>query len=526
MTATAGVGIVTRLFGGAISETVAFAAGAAIGPVLGPPVQALKNATWEKYPDVPPPYALLAEGVAQGQVDEGAARKWAAQHGIGDTAFTALIDIANTGPPLGSALEAFRRGFLSQGEYQTALNRAGIEKQWFAALEQLAHRLLSPAELANARQQGYIDQARQHADTTAQGYTDADAEIMFEVVGLPPGVAEGLEMLRRAIIDDATFAQIVAEGHTKTKYTPQLLELRTRVLSAIQYVDARVRGWINNQEMYAGGALTGYQPADLDMLHRTHGRPLSFRQTWIGLQRGGKRLDATADLTPGSEGIDPTFWAALQQSDIQQQWYSLAWAQRYSYPSAFVLRALAQSGDIDAATLTQTLTYLGWEPTFVTKVVTAWTSGTTGATAKKETEAHLAAEYEGGHITQAEFTTGLEALGYDAAGAARAVQLADFRATKKYRDKAITAIGNRYLGLQLTDAEAEADLAALGVPASAVGLYLQDWRLERDDLGTTLTKAQTVRAFKLGTLDQANALARLGDLGMSAADAQILLTDA
>ena len=123
---TAG-GIVGRWFGNAISEATAFAAGIAIGPVLGPPVQALKNATWSKYPNVPPPFALLAEGVAQGQVDEGAARTWAAEQGIGDSQFTSLIDIANTGPPLGSALEAFRRGFLTRGQYTTALNRQGIE---------------------------------------------------------------------------------------------------------------------------------------------------------------------------------------------------------------------------------------------------------------------------------------------------------------------------------------------------------------------------------------------------------------
>lgn len=523
---TAG-GIVGKWFGNAISEATAFAAGVAIGPVLGPPVQALKNTVWSSYPDMPVPFGILAEGVAQGQIDPTQAQTWAGHQGFGPTQFKAMVDAANTGPGSGYAFELWRRGEIDEAGFRRALLRLGIEQEWINDLVKLHDTLLSSPELAMMQQQGFVDAARADAEGALQGVTSERQQLRFEAAGLPPGVAEGLAMLRRGIEDDAGFGQIVREGHTKTKYIPQLLQLRYQVLSHLQYVEARVRGWIDNSGMYAGGALTGYQPADLDLLHKTHGRPLSWHQVWIGLQRGGKILDPIANITPASTGIDPTFFKALQQSDIQQQWYDLAWAQRYTYPAAFVLRAMAKAGDLDAATLAETLKFIGWEPSFITKAVSAWTTtGTTTATQKKQTLSHLTEEYLSGALTQAQFTTILTGMGYTATQAADEIALAEFTATKAVRTKATTAIGKRFIALQLTEAEARTELAGLGWPQGAVDKYIAGWNAERDAEGTTLTQAQVVKAYKKGTLLQADALARLEVLGVAAADAQILLTDA
>lgn len=520
---TAG-GIVGRWFGNAISEATAFAAGIAIGPVLGPPVQALKNETWKAYPNVPPDAGTMAAGVAQGQVDPAQAATWAKEHGFSQTAFDALVNVANTGPPLGLAYEAWRRGLMSDGEFTTALKRTGLEPQWDGALRGLHDRLLTSEELAMMQQQGFVDVARANSEGGQQGVTPERQQLRFEVAGLPPGVVQGLEMLRRGIIDQATFEAIVREGHTKIKYTAALSQLKTHVLSNLQYVEARVRGWINNSEMYAGGALTGWSQQDLDLLHKTHGRPISWHQVFIGTRRGGKRLDPTADMTAASTGIDPDFFAALQQSNIQQQWYDLAWAQRYTYPAAFVLRTLATSGDLTQAETEQILLYEGWEPTLAAKVSAKW-AGSTGTTAaqKKQTLAHLTDEYLSGSLSRPALTTALLALGYTAQQAADEIALAEFNASKAVRTKATTAIGKRFIALQLSEAEARADMAALGWPTGAVDKFVAGWNAERDDEGTTLTQKQVLTAFKKGTLTAADALARLTVLGSSAADAQLLL---
>lgn len=520
-------GIVGKWFGSAISEATAFAAGIAIGPVLGPPVQALKNLTWAAYPDMPVSAGIAAEGVAQGHITPDAGAKWASSEGFGPTQFDAMVAAARVGPGSGYAFELWRRGEIDQAGFTTALLRLGLEQTYIDAMVNLKDTLLSSPELGMLQQQGFINQARADAEGALQGVTSERQQLRFEASGLPPGVAEGLEMLRRSIVDDATFGQIVREGHTKTKYTPQLLQLRYRVLSHLQYVEARVRGWIDNAGMYAGGALTGYTPTDLDLLHKIHGRPLSWHQVWIGIQRGGARLDPTANMTAASTGIDPDFFAALQQSDIQQQWYDLAWKQRYTYPAAFVLRALRTSGEIDDPTLRETLKFVGWEPTFIDKVAIAWTPKTgTAAKQKAQTLAHLTAEYLSGALSRAALTTALTGLGYTAQQANDEITLAEFSAAKADRTRAVRALSKRYIALQMNDAEATAALEALGLPAPAVANYLAAWTQERDDEGTTLTQKQVLTAAKKQTLSQTDALARLEVLGVSAADAAILLADA
>src|SRR5207248_3369152 len=112
-------------------------------------------------------------------------------------------------------------------------------------------------------------------------------QIRFRLAGLPPGVETALQMLRRKIIDVATFRQIVAEGHTKTKYTDDLLALERVVLGAQTYAGLHLRGWIDEAAMVAGGELTGYDKAQMDLLFKEHGRPATGHQVLVGLRRGG-----------------------------------------------------------------------------------------------------------------------------------------------------------------------------------------------------------------------------------------------
>jgi len=247
-----------KFFGNTISTAAGFAAGGATSRTLDPLLQNVANDTWELHAVVPPDAYALAEGVAQHQVDPTQAKKWAAQQGIGADQFKALVDIANTGPALGYAYEAWRRGELTDAQFVTALQRQGLEATWTKALQSLKEVLLSPAELANARQQGHIDQSRQHTEAAMQGVDAERAEIQFETVGLPPPQGEAQRLRNRGLIDDNTFAQMIREGHTKSKYIDVLNQAREAVLTATDYVAARVRGWIQDGDMYAGGALTGH----------------------------------------------------------------------------------------------------------------------------------------------------------------------------------------------------------------------------------------------------------------------------
>lgn len=509
------VGVLGKFLGRTVGETAAFAAGVAIGPVLGPIVQALRNTTNSHYAFVYPDPVVLADGVAQGQIPEKQARLWASFHGIGDDAFTALVNIANTGPGVSEAYLLWRRGEINEAGFRRAAKRTGLEQEWIEALVKAKDVLLSSQELAMMQQQGFVSQARANSEGALQGVTNERQQLRYDVSGLPPGVGEALQMLRRKIITAAEFAQIVREGHTKTKYTDELLALKDQVLHATDYAGLRIRGWISAEESYAGGALTGYGKEDMDRLFQNRGRPATTHQVFIGMRRGGKVGGPTT-------GIDPDFLKAVQQSDIRPEYANPLWAGRFTYPAAFVLRTLASSGDLTQAETEEILLFEGWEPTLAKKVSIKWSAGT-ATTQRKETAAHLALEYGSGHISDGEYVAALKELGYSDQAAALEVDLTNWKATKKYRDKAIDKVASRFIGLQFSEAEARQALADLTVPARATELYLRAWSLERDDEGTSLSQAQVGKAYKKGLLTLDAATARLGDLGMLPADAALYL---
>lgn len=507
-----------RFLGNAISAAAGVAIGEAMSPALQPRLQSFKNDQMAANPHVPPDPGTLAAGVAQGQVSPAQAAAWAKQHGYDTPQFNALVDIANVGPPIGLAYEAWRRDLLADEEFSTALKRTGLEDQWRAALEGLRDRLLSSEELAMMQQQGFVTEAEANAEAGLQGVTADRQQKRFDIAGLPPGPETGLDMLRRGIIDQATFEQIIREGHTKIKYTADYVAMKEHVLPHLNYVEARVRGYIDNAAMYAGGALTGYTPEQMDLLHKTHGRPPSWHQIWIGLQRGGKLLSATADLTAASTGIDPVFWAGLQQSNIQQQWYDIIWAQRWNYPPPFVLRLLTTTDVLTEAETDQVLGWEGYEPSFATKIATAWAGGTgTSATQKKQTLSHLTDEYLSRTLSRAALTTVLTTtLGYTADQAEHEIALAEFNASKAARTRNTKLAEKQFVAVKTSEAQARTQLAGIGWPANVIDNYIAAWNIERGIQVTTLTVAQIAAALKKGVLLASVARPLLADLGEDA----------
>jgi hypothetical protein len=447
-----------------------YALGVASGPALEPFVQDLANEAWTINQHLP----LDAETVAAIVAEDVEQKPWgvdeASQTGVNESRFDALLGEALNAPGLDTLYQLWRRNEITTAEFEHGLRKAKLEARWDAPLEAIKETLLSPSDLAMARQQGFVDDSKQLAESQLQGVPPENATVLYELAGLPPGAAEAQSLLNRGLIDDAMFAQIIREGHTKTKYTDLLKSAAVYVLGPLNYVQGRLRGWITDAEMYAGTALTGVTRADTDLLFKIHGRPLSWHQVWIGLQRGGT-YDGPIDA------IDPAFLSALRQSDIRPEWYNLAWHQRYSYPSAFVMRALTQAGTITQAEAEQVLLYEGWEPTFAKTVTESWAGGTPSG-GKEATKAELLDEFEGGYITQSELRDHLTALGYQGPELDLEVHLADARRIKSWRGKAETAINKAFLKGSVDEATARADLAELGLDADYIDRVIQIWQLE------------------------------------------------
>jgi hypothetical protein len=98
-----------------------FGLGTAAGPALEPYAQSLANEAWSSHAVLPPDAIYLAQGVAQGQVAKADAYSWAKEQGFDTAQMDAMVAIANVGPSLGLAYQAWRRNQLTDAEFQTAL---------------------------------------------------------------------------------------------------------------------------------------------------------------------------------------------------------------------------------------------------------------------------------------------------------------------------------------------------------------------------------------------------------------------
>lgn len=463
--------------------------------MLAPPLQALRNTINSQFAYVYPEPDILAAGVAQGQIAEKTAREWASYHGSGDDAFTGLIDIANTGPPLASALTLLRRGVWLPAQYETALNRQAIEHEWYAGLLTLQDEWLSPQNLAVMAQRGIVSSegllpigpptttgkvppmpmidVDPIKEAAGSGYNKDRLAGLTRIIGLPASPDLAARMVYRGIIDEVDFYRAIAEGNTRNEWAPFLFDGFRQIPTAHEGIESRLRGWIDDAAMYAQTARHGMSQADTDLIFKVLGRPLSFHQVFIGLRRGGIYDGPTTD-------IDPAFLKSLQESNIRPEWYNLAWAQRYTYPAAFILRQLTESGDLTETEAHDILLYEGWEPTLAAKVSAKWAATTT--------------------------TTGTSPA-------------------SKAKTSALTALHKSYVNDLETDTSAAAILTALGIADAEQTATLDTWKIERSVIRKALTATQIKKSIGQPGHDQAWATDRLLELGYSAADAATFLAE-
>ena len=265
-------------------------------------------------------------------------------------------------------------------------------------------------------------------------------------------------MTYRKIITRDDFTSAIAEGNTRQEWADVLFDGFREIPTAEQYVEAHLRGWITQAEMYAGTATHGMSQAHTDLEFQIHRRPLTVHQITTSLARGGTFQPEAGEIT------DP-YEASVHQANLGPEWYDLAIANKYSYPSAFVIRALLQGGVLTEAEGEDLFLKIGWPPALAKQVAAHYTAGTTGTADK--------------HVTKAE-------------------------------NSLWTALHSSYVKDRTDDATATATLGTLGVASAAIPQVLTLWQAERALARAGLSAAQIKKAYSEATFTQPEAVARLG----------------
>jgi hypothetical protein len=431
MPSFAGLG---KFFGRTASEGAAFAAGLATAPTLAPVVRAIENETWQLHPDHPVSAGDAAEIVAENVEQEDWGATQAASQGINGDAFRALVGAVLNAPGFAQLLTLYRRGEIDQAGLEHGFRKARLETQWDGPLEALKDDRLDPAVIALGVVRGLIASpitlpkgpptATGKVPAFPQFNVDAEAEaaasgidldrlsVLIGNTGRPAPVGEAARAAFRNIIDRVDFDRAISEGDVRNEWGDALFEVARQILTAHDWVELHLRGYVSEDEMYAGCALHGMSQADAFRLYQVSGRPLTVKQITTGLARGG-----TFEPLPG-EITDP-FEASVHEANIRPSFYSLAIANRYTLPSDFVIRALLKDGVITAAHGEQLLLQSG-RPPDLAKIIAdhyATATATTPATDKHVNSAQTALlttirrRYVDGAITEPQAAAALAKTG-------------------------------------------------------------------------------------------------------------------
>jgi hypothetical protein len=517
------------LFGAAIGR----ASSEAVTPVLEP----VRQRSWLRNRVRVLDPGSAARLAAQGLVAESEAEAEAARNGYDLNRLGAMIRLAQTTPGVSEAFALRRRGEISEAQLHHVYRKAQIEPQYYGPLDVLLDALLDPAQVAAAIHRGLIPdpgllkgeqpsgprKVEQYPvypidalETAASHGLDREQlGVMVGLQGLPMGPHEAAQALFRGIITHGDYIAAFNESNNRNEWAQAVLEQSKQIPTARDFFENALRGYHSLAWAQEQAERHGMSHEDSLVIYQNQGRPMNIHAIQQALARGAKFHPEPGEIT------DP-FDAAIVEGNLKPGYYEMAKSLRYTLPSVFTMRALAESGVWSEAKTAERLKWAGWFPPDADEAARAWSAGSR-TTKKGLTAADLADEYEGLLVTRAEYVAGLRELGYPADAAEDKARVTDNKLARAARNALIATARSSYIRWRIDQPAVEQALRDADVPAAQASDLLARWVLERELNVHQLTEAQIVAAYKKALFTRDAALERLLDLGFTADDALIRL---
>ena len=487
-------------FGSTPALIVAAGVGAAASVALEPAFEVPRQDAWSRNANRVLDPGLLARLVAQGGISLGSAQGEAARSGFDSDKLDALVWLTQTVPGTAELMFLWRYGIIDKATWREGMVKLGQRPDFIDAMAQTFTLPLDQGAIAVAIHRGIMDGAGlllQEPPTTpgkvpivppssidpvaqaaALGISKEQLRILVGNTGLPLSLGEMLQLLNRGKVTEDDVKRSVAESNLRNEYMDVAVDLRRRLLTPHDYAELQLRGYQSKDERDAGAALSGMTAADTQLLYDMLGRSVNVHQVLIGERRGGKYTEGQS-FAEQTAGIPPEYLSSLERGNLRPEFYQLAYANRESYPSYFVIRPLVQSGAITLERATELFLGMGW-PEDVAKAAPAAFKGTAGT---GSTDPHVG----------------------------------------KAETQLWNATHSSYVKDRTDDATATANLGTIGVAADSIPKVLALWQAERELTRAGLSASQIKKAYTEATFTKDEATARLVELGWSAADAGVYL---
>lgn len=386
----------------------------------------------------------------------------------------------------------------------------------------LSNTPLSPADAADAVLKGWLDQPTAAAEAVLSGVSASRFQTLVDITGEPPGIEQMMEAARRGIIPwssgpgSVSVQTAVLQSRLRPEWFPVLQALQWLPVPVADAVNAVVRGQIDLPTGQGIAQVNGVKPDDFQILVNTAGRPPAPGELITLYRRGLIPLGGT-----GPDAL--TVQQGIYEGDLKDKWWSLVSQLSVYLPPPRTVTALTRSGALSSADATTLYQQQGLSPQLAA-VYAASASATKVAKTKELAESQVVKMYEDRILTNAEASSFLGALGYDANEIALMLELADMNAALAAVQKAVTRVGTQFISRKIGTTTARNDLGALGLDTAHIDQLMQTWATERGETVKLLTQAEITDAWFYNILSQSDAENALQELGYTPFEAWVLLS--
>ena len=390
---------------------------------------------------------------------------------------------------------------------------------------------MSPADVANAVVQGYMTLEEGQIEAAYSGLDKTPFDTMVKVTGMPPSPQDLFQMFRRSIIPEGSSASDfpsvyagLAEGHTKDSWIPIFQKLAYVWPSPTDFVNAAIREQIPKADAQKWAGKTGLDITTevesginfFDLLFDIGGRPPGPEEMARMAHRG---------IIPWT-GTGPkatTFQQGIAESDLKTKWTAALEALSAYIPSNGEITNWVRHGFVTKADAL---------PMYAKNAVTADVANLMMESAlvdqlaedRQLAKGEVVALYTAQHLTAAEATNALAAVGYHGEQAKEILWLADFRREAQAYNRVIQVLGRQVVTGKLSVNNATQTLGAMGVPSQTITVLTNDWKLARQAEVPAPSEGTIVSAAYYGVETPNEAFNDLKALGYTPYDAWRLLS--
>jgi hypothetical protein len=389
--------------GGTPGLVIAAGVGAAASVALEPAFEVPKQEAWKRLPNRLLDPGTIARLVARGGVvlgnpngeDSGTGYGDVKRQGYSADRLDRLIWLAQELPGRGELDKLSNRGFIGPEMVAEALTRGGLPPDWHKPITDLFSDILTPGELAAAIHRGLvpnpdillgeqpsgprnvesypvqpIDPVKEAAGS---GYDKERLAVLVGLQGLPMGVIEAAHAYYRGIITHGDYIAAFNESNSRNEWAQSVLEYARQIPTARDFFENALRGYHDLPWAQEQAKRHGMSDADALVIYQNQGRPMNIHAITQALARGAK-------FNPEPGEIKDPYHASIVEGPVKPGYYELAESLKYTNPSVFAIRSLAQSGVWDEAKTAERLKWSGWLPSDADEVAKAWTTPAAGAT--------------------------------------------------------------------------------------------------------------------------------------------------